>query len=533
MHRAFRWIQAAGIVGLALGGADGALAQTDLLPDIVTRASDMYDHDIVQVGSERRLRLSNGTANAGDGKLYLRGGMDLGDGTQEVLQRVYRTDGSFYELVAGAFVYHPEHLHIHFEDWAEYRLREYLPGGGVGSIISVGRKVSFCIVDFQVYDSSLPNFSPVRQFVSCTTSFQGLTVGWVDVYTKSLPDQYVDITGVPPGVYWLESVADPFDHILEKDETNNITRIPVSIDIVGAADLYEPDDSLASVQARSIGTANSPNIGPCNPQLVIPNLSIHELDDEDYYRFYLPGAGTASDFVRIDFTHVDGDLELLLLDDAGSELATSQTSNDFEEISLDGRSPGWYVAHVRGFQGGAITSYTLTIDPSQNTPPEIEVTQPPAGNLELIYGQDTYQVQWNASDLDADPTWVTFYLNTQPVLDGNELKDFASVNTPGTLGQATINSSAYPGDTYWVYCEVTDGGTRTGDWSEGTVSFVPPVVCVADLDGNGNTDVLDFAIFAGQFSSSVTPGQGADFDSNGIVDIFDFAIFLGDWGCAE
>lgn len=526
-------IGAACVTACLTVGAERSLAQTDLLPDITVRASDLYDHDIVQVGAERRLRLSNGTPNIGDGKLYLRGGDVNLDGTQQVYQRIYRDDGSYYEILVGNFVYHPEHMHIHFEDWAEYRLREYESGGGVGPIISVGRKVSFCIVDFQVYDSSLPNYSPVREFFTCTSDHQGLSVGWIDVYTKTLPDQYVDITGVPPGVYWLESVSDPFDHIVEKDETNNVTRIPVSIDVEGAADLYEPNDSVSEVQGRTVGTPNSPNLGPCDPERVIPNLSIDTLDDEDYFRFYFPGTGTSSDFVRIDFTNADGDLELRLLDDTGAQLADAETLNDFEQISMDGMSPGWYIAHVRGYQGGAVNLYTLTVNPSVNDPPTIEVTDPPAGNIELTHGTDTYRIHWNASDPDSDPTWVTFYLNTQPILDGNELEDFASLNTPGDIGEATINSSAYPEGTYWVYCEVTDGGARAGDWSEGTVSFSPPIVCVGDLDNDGDEDVLDFAIFVGQFGNTVTPGMGADFDHSGHVDVLDFGIFVLDWGCVE
>ena len=524
---------AAGLAAIWCGGGATALAQVDMLPDIVTRESDLHDHDIVLVGNQRRLRLSNGTANAGAGKLYLRGGQDLGNGTQEVLQRIFRDDNSWWERVAGEFIFHPQHNHVHFEDWSEYRLREYLPGGGVGPIISVGRKVSFCIVDFSIYDSSLPGFSFTREFVSCTGVVQGLSIGWVDVYTKSLPDQYVDITGVQPGVYWLESVADPFDSILEEDETNNIARIPVPIDLQGAEDVYEPNDSVTGVQARPVGMVNSPNIGPCDPQFIIPSLTIDELVDEDFFRFYMPGEGTIDDFVRIDFVHSLGDLELRLLDDAGTELLASQTANDSEIISLKQVGPGWFVAHVRGAGGGAIAEYEITIDPSENTPPSINVTDPPPGDVQIVHGQDTYEVHWNSSDPESDPTWVTFFLNGTPVLDGNELKDFANANTPGAVGMATINSSAYPPGTYYIYCEITDGGSRSGDWSDGTLSLVPPVGCLGDLDNDGDTDVVDFAFFVGEFAMTVVPGTGADLDGSGMVDVLDFGMFADDFGCVQ
>ncbi len=518
-----------GVIVVA-GSGPAAPAQTDLLPDIVTRTSDLYDNDIVEVGAERRLRMDNGTANAGEGALYLRGGPDQGDGTQEVIQRIFRDDGTWWERLAGEFVYHPDHSHVHFEDWSEYRLREYLPGGGVGQILSVGRKVSFCIVDYSVYDSSLPNFSWSRGFVSCTSTVQGLSVGWLDLYTKTLPDQYVDITGIPPGVYWLESVADPFDRILESDETNNAARIPVSIDLEGAEDRYEPNDTVAEVQGRALAAGNSPNVGPCDPRFVATGLTIDEELDEDLFRFYFPGTGDVSDFVRIEFAHADGDLDLFVLSDAGAVVGSSQTTSDVEYVSMAGRAPGWYLAHVVAAPG-VETAYTLTIDPSSNGAPSIEVTDPPAGDTEIVYALETYEVRWSASDPESDPTWVTFYLNTQPVLDGNELRDAGTENTPGSTGAATINTADYEPGTYWVYCEVTDGGTRTGDWSAGTVTFVPPEGCAGDLDGDLDTDVLDFALFAGSYGSSVPAGTGADFDGSGDVNVFDFAVFAGDFGC--
>ena len=60
----------------------------------------------------------------------------------------------------------------------------------------------------------------------------------------------------------------------------------------------------------------------------------------------------------------------------------------------------------------------------------------------------------------------------------------------------------------------------------------PPPPCPGDLDGNGTTDVLDFAIFGANFGATgLIPNTGGDFDGDGDVDIFDFAIFTSDFGC--
>ena len=61
----------------------------------------------------------------------------------------------------------------------------------------------------------------------------------------------------------------------------------------------------------------------------------------------------------------------------------------------------------------------------------------------------------------------------------------------------------------------------------------PPVVCVGDLDGDDDTDVLDFATFAGNFGESgLPPNTGGDFDGDGDVDVLDFSAFVADFGCS-
>lgn len=62
-----------------------------------------------------------------------------------------------------------------------------------------------------------------------------------------------------------------------------------------------------------------------------------------------------------------------------------------------------------------------------------------------------------------------------------------------------------------------------------SVVSVPP--CPGDLDGDDDTDVFDFAILAGNFGQSVTPGTGGDYNESGTVDVFDFATLAGDFGC--
>ena len=58
---------------------------------------------------------------------------------------------------------------------------------------------------------------------------QGITRGWADIYDWYLPDQYLDVSGIPDGDYVLETIADPDGLLLEADESNNCDSILIRI----------------------------------------------------------------------------------------------------------------------------------------------------------------------------------------------------------------------------------------------------------------------------------------------------------------
>ena len=162
------------------------------------------------------------------------------------------------------FDYHPSHGHMHFEDWASYRLRAVGSNNQVGPIAAAGEKVSFCIIDFYEYDFSLPFANPLGQFLGCGPDSQGLSVGWIDVYDKELPDQWIDVTGVENGHYWLESEVDPLNRVVEADETNNVSRVRMELCLDGF--VAPTEDSIwltdaigapGGVVAVDVGVANS------------------------------------------------------------------------------------------------------------------------------------------------------------------------------------------------------------------------------------------------------------------------------------
>lgn len=205
----------------------------DLLPDLVPISSTLTEAlriDTTTLSGRTILRLSTEVANAGEGPLEIWGGSASGD-SQPVFQRIYNDTGGSRDVLAGEFVYHPSHGHIHFEGFATYSLRQVSAGNGVGSIIASGGKTSFCLINIRQPFPELTHSAQVwdgRGGNNCG-QIQGIDLGYSDVYNANLPDQWIDVTNVSDGTYWLEAIADPDDNMLELDETNNVARVQITL----------------------------------------------------------------------------------------------------------------------------------------------------------------------------------------------------------------------------------------------------------------------------------------------------------------
>jgi Lysyl oxidase len=132
------------------------------------------------------------------------------------------------------------HGHAHFTNYARYELFE--PGGL--EPVRVGGKFGFCLEDTSCDDG----ISPVYD-----CSFQGLTAGCEDLYSRFLGCQYIDVTGLATGDYVVRVTADPEDKIAELDDTNNVSEYPFYIE--GTAELAEPlPGSSLELKAKRDGT---------------------------------------------------------------------------------------------------------------------------------------------------------------------------------------------------------------------------------------------------------------------------------------
>lgn len=207
----------------------------DLLPDLIVDGAALGETRIDRstLPGRRLLRLTTSTPNIGAGALEVRGSTIVAPDAQEVLQRIYRADGSYWDRLAGTFEYHPTHGHTHFDDWAVYRLRERSAAGAVGAILAQGDKTSFCLLDIVTYGEEGASAGSAPHYTTCGQMVQGISPGWSDVYDLELDDQWIDITDIPDGSYWLEAEVDPEGQVLEEaeGEANNVTR--VAIELVG------------------------------------------------------------------------------------------------------------------------------------------------------------------------------------------------------------------------------------------------------------------------------------------------------------
>ena len=262
-----------------------------LLPDLVARpqrnvtfertTSDFFEpppapgencfpSEIAEEGAQNCLRFDQVFANVGEGTMEMRFVVphDPDSTSRNIFQRIFKSDGGFDERLAGEWEFHPAHQHYHFLGFGISKLwRSDSAGNLLDSLplrsrrlelrgkhqhtaavdpIRTGRKVSFCIADTTI-DSWLLKGDGPRTYNAPDCLFpafsdadndyliQGITTGWADTYDWYLPDQYIEVTGVPDGYYILETTVDPDNALVEKDETNNCGSVLIRLTNVGTA----------------------------------------------------------------------------------------------------------------------------------------------------------------------------------------------------------------------------------------------------------------------------------------------------------
>ncbi len=238
------------------------ITDCDLLPDMTASEKVILD-DMTE--SPSSLLIGNGTPNIGLGPLEVRPVDSCFCGItqvpctqttcpgntpvlQRLHQRIYRKHAgndtlTYYDVPAGNMSYHPNHGHIHVDDWADFTLREKTndPDPRNWTIIGTSVKQSYCLINLSSCDGysgackdNLGNvLDQPNQFInyglgylSGCGKFQGIWPGKLDIYDSGL-NSPIDLAGVCNGDYYIVSITDPDSTFHDMDFSNNVSAVPV------------------------------------------------------------------------------------------------------------------------------------------------------------------------------------------------------------------------------------------------------------------------------------------------------------------
>jgi hypothetical protein len=232
------WVLVSLLTLALLAPAGSASAASDRLPDLAMARLRHIGTTRTEDG-RRLLRFSAIIVNVGVGPFELRSQRPDTSSSWSAQQVIYDTDGVAHTAGTPSvqLVYEGDgHDHWHVKDLETYQLAPLPDGNGNHSPSRIGQKVGFCFFDNYQYKPWLPGAPWYLEYgrPGCGTRSSvrlrnGLSVGWGDLYHRSLPGQYIDITGLPNGLYRLSATADQANFFLERNDANNSTWVDLRI----------------------------------------------------------------------------------------------------------------------------------------------------------------------------------------------------------------------------------------------------------------------------------------------------------------
>jgi hypothetical protein len=196
----------------------------------------LHDWHIQNVSGRRLLRFSTIFVNAGPGRFELRGARSSrADQTMGYDQVLYRADGTRFRRPTQAVGRYAGdgHNHWHVQNVVTYEAWKLNDPDRARR----GAKTGFCFFDTTPWNLSLPHARQSGFYrqewcgtVASMTNHVGVSVGWGDAYPWDFVFQWIDITGLPGGVYRVRATVDIQDFYREADELDNCVwtelRIP-------------------------------------------------------------------------------------------------------------------------------------------------------------------------------------------------------------------------------------------------------------------------------------------------------------------
>ncbi len=334
-------------------GSSGTLPTDSLgttnfaLPDLVpVRKNGAFTPyiDLSEQPGRVLLRFSTTIGNQGQGPAIAFSGTTpefiMPDGSQLVKQRLYTFNGSSFTQTgvrdAGRFVYHAAHGHFHYEGYAGYRLVRNVGGQPGGSVFrsdgteAIGDKVGFCMINTDssftttnsVSSTTLPGYNASGQPSTGCGFVQGIHVGKGDTYSDIYDGQWIDVTGVAPGSYFLQVTVDASDAMLESDETNNTIYVPVTLTNTNGTGGIALDRFETAAGGPNNTFESATNLGELGVQTQ-SGLTMHADADTDFFRFTAASSGTYA----VELVVADRIVDLYVYDQNRNRIGQNTTPN--------------------------------------------------------------------------------------------------------------------------------------------------------------------------------------------------------------
>ncbi len=265
--------------------------------------------DLVTREDEFRASMELGTLNSPDACAVEEGCL-RGIGERHVIRfhtYIFNTgDQDYYvgerpsdpDEASSQFVWDPCHGHWHYMGYAEYILFD-----ASGYRLPIGSKTGFCVLDLIC--------PPEKRKYNCVN--MGITAGCGDVYDSSLPCQWIDITGIPPGDYtavmrvnWDRS-PDRLGRV-EKNYDNNWAQACFNLSYSGNTPVvsYHNDQCppYKDCTGETYGSAQPDCNGICNGAALHGDFNQDTLQQQNDTKAYLStivaGTGDASPCLDLD-----------------------------------------------------------------------------------------------------------------------------------------------------------------------------------------------------------------------------------------
>ena len=361
-----------------------------------------------------------------------------------------------------------------------------------------------------------------NMFAVSNDAFQGVTMWAIDVASALVPGGPLAFTRFDYGFDFSGGV-------------NGAPIVPANTHDVGEATLWLIDATgFTSGGTQLHRVSRITGTGPAPVWSVAPGS---------------PFTDTGFFFVNTNYSGFTPDAEQL-------GTATLISSNDSRALDAEFRNGALWYTHAGGLPAAGATrtsSFWYQIDPNALPNPIIQSGAVDAPGVYHIFpsiavncaddmmlglsrsSSSIYIEAAFAHRLAGDALGTTRAVQTIKSGEDSYVKDFGS----GSVRWGDYSATGVdPNDdtcmwTIQEYARLDVGPNPNNDrWGTWWGSLCESLGCVGDIDGDGDTDVFDFAILAPNFGmSGFPPFTNGDLDGDGDVDVFDFGIFAPDFGC--